>query len=407
MKKRSSKLLLLASLLFFPTVVLAANIAQHPTGAILNDEKSLFRYRDIPGLWQRSPIDQTAINDLVVVDDQVYATTQSVDTYHLLKSPNGLSYTVLWQSTDPILLAADTFAVTSNKVAILEKNKFLEYSLPANSQPNAQDNIFMLSPNHPGFITITVNGVEIFDLAISSINPQWEYQCSQSGFFRDPQPVIACDDTVIIFNAGQPELLLESVQLVSSSSQAHLFKHLVGAIYTIYDGEQLVSLDFSELETGDELSVIGNRLFWSKTTGLFEVNWLSDPVVISQLPADGSLKITDKGKRVILDDLTQLYYSREFGSWVTTNIIGNFDLLQTSQGLIAYTLEDSDAYYEQDPGNFLEMDSSWAASAKIRTIRELGAKLLLVLRNSSNNPNIYESTDYHSWKRLTMPSQPT
>jgi hypothetical protein len=230
--------------------------------------------------------------------------------------------------------------------------------------------------------------------------------CNQSYFFSLPVPVVGCDEEVFEITAGELTGLVSSGQLISFSEQALLWQLPAANQYFYFNGEGQVTLEFTDFEAGDQLEVVKDRLFWRKPAGLFEVAWNSNPINVVQLPEIGTLR---QSRDYLLLEGSGIYYSKSFGQWQQTNLAEpGLEYLTVSQGILAHQPLGSTTYFEEAPGNFQLMTDPWAASSKIKVVKEIGGtKLLLVLRNSSNNPNTYQSTDYQSWQRVTFPSQPT
>jgi len=393
----------LLALIFLPSFALAANINELNDNIVVNDEKSQYRYRSNPGLWQKSELLMDEGIDQVVFEGSLYLTTQKNGSFHLYRSTNGLTFMEIQTSPSAIELRIieNLLAVNDQQVTVIDKNhEITNYPLPS---PGIGGENIQLFEELLLFFQPRSSGVDIFDLTISSTQPQWSLNCSGWELVDKPIPQIHCDDVVYVFENGQLNQLLSGVSIVSESQDITLWQKSLPNEFVIFDGASLTNLLFSDYSPTDQLSVVSNRLFWSRATGMFEVSWKTDPINVVSLPLVGALRQSQS--KIILTGTT-LYYSASFGHWQETNLsTSNWELLLAHGRLVAFLPGGSLTFVEQGAGQFTAMTDTWAASSKIKAVSPTAAGgLLLVLRNSSNNPNVYRSTDLASWQRLSMPS---
>ncbi len=400
---------LIAFLCLAPTVALAASINSLQSNTVLDDDLAAFRYRVDPGLWQRSSLQAQAVTDAEVFAGSIYYAVQdSTNSYRIVSSPDGLRFADSFTSQTPITLTGLDGALlgtAADQAVVVTATNQAVFSLPAHSYSNPQD-YFAQTNVGTTFTVIANNRADIYLLQTSASSPRWSFSCTTANFFRAPVPLLQCDNAVWRYQNGAFVQLLDGVTYLAGSEQLRLWHAAATGEFYLYDGA-VTALTFSDFQEGDTLEVVGERLFYRKTSGLFEVAWRLPAVDVVALPETGSLRISDGGKKVILHTATKLYYSKSFGSWVETNVAGLFSLHSSAGGLVAYLPDGSGAFYEDQPLQFIEMDSSWAASSKIKAFGETPQGLLLVLRNSSNNPNIYRSIDFRTWQRITMPTAAT
>lgn len=404
---KTSSWLWLATLIFIPSVSFAANIKLFSGNVVIDDEASAFRFRENPGLWQRSTLAADQTLDLQQYGDYLYLTTLSGGEYELYRSREGLSYEQVWSSSSQISLVKSEklIAVSDTSAKVFsESGLAASYDLPA--ALTDPQNSLVATEQQVLVVIERAGGLDIFDLTISSTQPKWSMACTSSYFFTAPAVVVGCDNSAKTIVAGELEGLVADGQLTSSSRQALLWSLPIVNQYIIFDGEELVTLEFNNLQPEDRLEVASDRLFLHQTSALYEVAWRSDPINIIELPEVGELRVS--GALTLLE-ATNIYYSRTFGSWQQTNLNETgLEYIDTEQGVIGYLMLGSLTYAEQAPGNFLVMPDTWAVSSKIKAVAQINnSKLLLILRNSSNNPNLYQSTDYRSWQRITLPGQST
>ncbi|MEX1051822.1 MAG: hypothetical protein WEC83_00320 [Patescibacteria group bacterium] len=403
-------LFLFAALLLIPLVsASAASINQLGSNTVLDDDLAIFRYRANPGIWQRSASQQDLVTAAKVYNGSAYfVVTSPGGQFRIISSPNGLRFNERFVSQEPVSLTdlGDILVgAAPNQAAVFSEDSQTVFELPSHPYTDPAG-YFAQTTLGTIFSVIANNRVDIYLLASSVTSPRWSFSCGTAAQYRLPELLIQCDDTVWRYQAGVFVSLLGPATYLAGSDQLRLWRSLIDGEFYLYDGT-VTALTFSDFQPGDTLEIAGDRLFYRKTAGLFEVAWRLPAVEIAGLPATGALRSTDGDKKVLLQTSGALYYSKSFNSWVATNLSGAVAMHSSAGGLIAYLPEGSGAYYENTPGNFLEMDSSWAASSKIKTLAETQQGLLLVLRNSSNNPNIYRSTDFRSWQRVTMPTFPT
>lgn len=409
-KKLFRVLYLLITLLLLPlSSAFAASIYSLGSNTALDDDLAIFRYRANPGIWQRSTSQQQVIIDAEKFEDSIYyITSNDTNNYQIISSANGLRFDSRFSSQQPITITKLEDAlvgVTSDRVGLFSSTGQTVFNIPTHPYPNPEE-YFAQTSLGTIFSVIANNRVDIYLLNSSTTSPRWSFNCTTAFQYLMPELLLQCDNTVWRYQNGTFIELLDNVTYLSGSEKLRLWQSTATDEFYLYDGV-VTGIVFSDWQSGDALEVVSDRLFYRKSSGLFEVAWRLVAVEVALLPEPGVLRSTDDDKKVVLQTASKLYYSKSFNSWVETNLIGQYGLHSSSGGLIAYLPEGSGAFYENQPGVFTEMDSSWAASSKIKTFTEIPQGLLLVLRNSSNNPNVYRSTDYRSWQRITLPSGAT
>ena len=406
---RISRALIFLGILFIPVFVSAANISNIAKNIIIEDELNIYRFRDNPGIWQRSNLNVQQITGLEKFNQSIFISYENDGQWILSETNNGLVFKERWRSfeeIDLLIFENKLLGVSDNSLVVIGSDLSQEeIDLPAHSYLSPGEYLASIGDDLLFFVERS-DGIDVYELFTSVTNPKWSYSCIDTLFLLKPIPIVQCESRVIEFNPDPTELLAD-VEHLTSSDQMSFWKSLTDDNYYLYDGADITILNFVNVDIDDQFIVVAKRLFWQKNIGLFEIAWRSDPVSVNELPVSGDLRESDGGKLVILDDLTKLFYSKSYANWIETDISGSYEFLSTDQHLIAYLLAGSDAYYAVLDGQFIEMDSSWAASSKIRVLEETDDGLLLILRNSANNPNVYRSSDYENWTRVTMPKNPT
>ncbi len=400
----------LVALLLLPlSSAFASSIFSLNSNTVVDDDLALFRYRTIPGIWQRSVHQQSLVSAAEKLADTIYYVVEiGINDYRIISSVDGLRFVDRFSSQQPIALARlDNVLIgaTTDQAVLFTGTGQTVFNLPSHPYANPQE--YFAQTNLGVIFSVIANGrIDIYLLSSSTTSPRWSLSCATAAQYRTPELLIQCDNTVWRYQNGAFVEILNAVNYLSGSEQLRLWQSSATSDFYLYDGA-LTALTFSDWQPGDTLEVVGDRLFYRKATGLFEVAWRLSNVEIAALPEPGVLHSTDENKKVILQTASKVYYSKSFTSWTETNLTGTYQLHSSASGLIAYLPEGSGAFYEGVPGVFSEMDSSWAVSSRIKTFADTPQGLLLVLRNSSNNPNVYRSADYRSWQRVTMPTAAT
>lgn len=247
-------------------------------------------------------------------------------------------------------------------------------------------------------------------------NSAWEvvasFPCAVSNFTAAPLAGFACAEGQYYFPltaANWQPLFPISVQNFNASGGVIAASDVQNNLY-VWQNNSLTTYALNLAgRTIQSLKIAADRVFLK----LSDASWwefnLGDHS-LSSTPGDVSnLTAADNASRLFVKIGASFYVSDAPGSWQIVTAEGDFsNLKKVVGGWLAWAANGAVAQFAADSTTaFHKVTSSWATSSKIQAVYGQDNLGLILLLNSSNNPNLYQSTDFQTWSRVTLPTTPT
>ncbi|HSX42401.1 MAG TPA: hypothetical protein VLE93_03590 [Candidatus Saccharimonadales bacterium] len=132
--------------------------------------------------------------------------------------------------------------------------------------------------------------------------------------------------------------------------------------------------------------------------------------VLTAPPGDlTNLAAADGTNRLLVKVGPSYFVSDGPESWQLATTDGDLTALKkVPGGWLAWQPGASLVQFAADNTNaFKKVTGAWASSSQLQAVYAQAGLGLILLLNSSSNPNLYQSTDFQSWSRVTLPTAPT
>lgn len=181
---------------------------------------------------------------------------------------------------------------------------------------------------------------------------------------------------------------------------------------------QVMSIELTGGEPPTQLTSLANRVLLHFSTGLYELNWqMTEPTLtpITALAAQ-PVEVNNDGAAVFLSANTSAFFSNLPGQWQLLNAQGNFNRAQrvptgwfvwqtndqlTSGGLAQFLATGTTSLQKVNPW------ASTTSPVQAVSLDTSPSYVSVVTSSGTGNTNLYRSTDYRAWSRITLPTRST
>lgn len=242
--------------------------------------------------------------------------------------------------------------------------------------------------------------------------------CQNSQVLTKPLIGLFCQDGTIIYSQSADHwstLSLAPLRQVYSSelimggwdlADEHLFHVWANGQVT---STQLPSLSASQI---DQVVVVGRRVLLRKIDGnWFELIWQNATPIIAEitLSAGGSVIRPDNGEALFINSIPPLF-SVATTNWQTLTVVGQFS--SARQTPLGYLIWNSGSLTQFAPtGSFIFTKvNPWSSTTSPIQAVEIGSSTSFVsvmTQSGTGNVNLYKTTDFTHWSRITLPTKPT
>lgn len=413
-------LLALLLLLTWPSVSQAGSFSNLQEKLIFQPDNNLYRLRASDRGWQLSSLlPNTVAKQTLTYSDRLYLVGATDSQRQLYSSERGLRLEIVNIPTADelkIKTVGDSLLVVSQKDGAIRTDFINQNGQLTNLGGLALTNVTELE-RIGGFDDEIVALIQDGDsVGISVVTDSgWQTvatidNCPNSQALFQPSLFLSCQDQYFYpqsLNNWQP-LFPESIRssvsdgVVAAQSNANLDR------FFIWQSGTLLTIDVADLENPDQVSLtaLGQRLF-IRTTKLYELNYLLPELLVVGDQPTAFLTKAENDPRLYRQDTDFQYQSDQIGNWVTITTEGGFNRVRkVTNGWLLYQLDDDLTQFGQDT-IYHEIDTSWAATSRIQELTEYQGVTYLFLFNSSNKSNLYKTTDFSGWTRVTLPTTAT
>ncbi|HUD21087.1 MAG TPA: hypothetical protein VMQ44_03420 [Candidatus Saccharimonadales bacterium] len=375
---RKASLLVLLVILWLPSTALAAF---NPLGnKVVLDGQNIYRLRSSSSAWQLAQLPTTSsINQVTQFQNRLLV---FLEDGTVLTSADGLSFAAAGNLG---LTAAPTVVVLAGRLFLLDMANKLSF--------------------------VTIDGA---NFTATSQNPAALFD----------------GKSILIEAAGQVNLIdasgsaVQTYQLMGQTWQAPVVATF-GLKLVATDSQMVIGIDaaddsllrlwnnnqWQEFPLGvsvSQVNLAGGRIFLQTNQGVREFDLktvqLGEPLPLTSLKIIGDEK---SGGLILCGEAC--YFSTlpfSYQQFVTPGSSTN-QLTKTPDGWLLWTADSSDLLFTPDFSTFFAVDGGWAKSAKFQAVGIFQNTIFVELLNSSKNLNVYQSTDSLTWKKMTLPNEPT
>ncbi len=410
----------LLATLFLPHVVAAYSLQAVGTSISATTNQNLYRLRGVGKTWQLSTLTADQLSDAPVnLAGQLLLTAKTGNTTALFHASGLKTEKINGVAAEAISLVkreSVVFAALqtgSNVTVSAIKPDFSAVPLPGLTLTNLDQvgRFFMLGSDY--YYAEQLNQfVRIQHWQGGSWEVTASFPCTNSAFLPGPLVGVSCAEGQYYFPltaASWQPLFPTAIQNFTTSETVMVASDIQNNLY-IWQNNTL--LTFTLALNGRSITgsrVAADRVFLKLSDASWWEFGLADHS-LSQTPGDASaVNAADNASQLWLKVGTGYFVSDAAGSWQAVTSEGDWTAMKkVTGGWLAFTQNGSVVQFAADAATaFHKVTSSWAASSKVQSVYAQADLGLILLLNSSNNPNLYQSTDFQTWSRLTLPSIPT
>lgn len=413
----------LAALIFLlglPRLGLAASFNELDGKLIFQPDLNLYRLRSTTKSWQLAGLPNGSKAEQTVLDgDRLYLVAVASGQRHLYSSVRGLRFEPVdmepaeelkIKKIDDRILAFTKRGSVFQSYLVNEAlvNPLIDLPLMALTEIERIDGFggeIVYAQQLPA-------SVEIYALDETT----WSHRatintCPSSTVIIQPTLVLGCPDQVyypVSLDNWLPlftepiRSLAVSDELIAAQSQTNLQR------FFIWQSDTLTTLDLPGLGA-PQIAIInlyGSRLLL-RTNALYEVRLT--PVELSLVAADPTTVVlkTDNDNRLYRRQGATYYQSDNYNNWQLITVAADFNRARkTTNGWLLYQFDDDKTQFGQVT-TYTTIPTSWATTSRIQEISEYQGLTYLWLYNSTSKPNLYKTTDFSQWTRITLPTTAT
>ncbi|MEK7202217.1 MAG: hypothetical protein AAB669_01660 [Patescibacteria group bacterium] len=424
--RKSSFLLALFVLLIFPSAAFAHDFHQNE-GLFFNANIGVYRQKSVDRPWQLASLPETAvIKQSVSFDETIYLVVE-VGTKQSL-----------WRQQDrPLQFGrlsgvdeADNIAIkiVGSRLVIFSANGLtaktqllnlagsLVSALPALIESADQlsrvvDVAGELHYFQPSGSTVLIWR---YDSGWISVN---QPSCQNSQVLTTPIVGLFCQSGSIIYRQSFDNwliLALASLRRVYSSESILGGWDLVDEhLFHVWSSGQVTSVQLPTLAANltDQVVVVGRRILLHQIDGnWFELKWQENLPVIADISgsAGGAVVGPGAGEQLLINSLPPLL-SNATGNWQTLTVVGPFSSArQTPLGLLIWNTGSLTQFAPTGSTVFTKVNPWSSTTSPIQAV-EIGATsfVSVITQSGTGNVNLYKTTDFTHWSRITLPTKPT
>lgn len=428
MKMRSGLIILLA-LLFVPSLALAHDFTQTDS-LFFNANDSLYRQKSDNRPWQ-----------LVALPD-AYSISQSLEfNHHLwLVIDNGAEQKLYFQ--DKLLrFVAFSDVPPAPEITLTKTDSYLEVISKSgnNVSLNLIDQAGKSTAIEPSLLNSTDEKsrfVEVADqllflkqtdLTVSvfhlSQNPTKiaQFGCGESVVMRQPLLALSCADGSLIHPTNPTSW--QTFDIPKLRSTYHSTDLIFGwdkiddHIVHIWHAGQLTNISLPNTSSAQvqQTIVSASRIMIQTNSGWSELLWQNDAPVLLQLPPSNSGTVIDpSGEGNLLLNGDSPLLSETAGVWQAIVTQGSFNSgRKSSLGWLIWQTSGNSGSLTQfapAPTSVFAKVNPWSSTTspiQAVSISEAVSYVSVITQSGSGNTNLYKTSDFVHWSRITLPTQPT
>ena len=414
-------------LLLFPTTASADSFNQN-NGLYFSAKGGLYRQKTTNRPWQLISLpNQAVIKQSVSFDDQIWLVVEMGSKQYLYRQNNPLNFSVV----EKIIPATEiSLKLTKNNLVVFRRKdadvglsvfrsgdqfESIEPPLVTSSQDLAR---FVELNNTLLFLQPTSEKVSIYQYSHSR-QLVLTTPCAELSLFESPTLGFHClDGTIFQAEASDRwvKLNLASVKKPTMSDQLLVgWDKVDDNLIHIWQGGTVSTIRLPSTNSAEEASQVivkGERILLKKINGNWlELDWQTEAPKLIELTDTSSGEVVPIGdSESLLISGLKPQLSTEIGQWQLITTVGAFsNAHQTPLGLLIWN-NGSLTQFASNGSTAFKKVNPWSSTTSPIQAFEIGPTtsfVSVVTQSGTGNANLYKTTDYLNWSRVTLPSKPT
>lgn len=411
----------IALLLLLPSFAWAKSLTYHGDRVVFQPDANLYRLRHPAKPWQLVGLPSAFTPEQIEVHNP---------TLFLLGSEGGQK--TVYRSNDGLRFSSTT--IRSDVITTQAVGPWLMFGLQAGPTFSLRralaDGSIESLPTGP--ITtasslnqlLALNGQLLFVQAGSPtqihalVNGIWQtvasLNCSSAQAATEPMISVRCADQVYyaVSSASWLPLFPAPISQIAGSTSLLAQSSAEPTTFYVFQNGLVTTLSLTGFGSPATVALaVKNNRFFLRGDALWEIVLGPSPTLIQADPSAAAALIpAENSDRLYLRRAGGEAVSDSPGNWTIITIAGDFDRArQVNNGFLLWKHNASlSQFAPAGQTTYQAISTSWAASSRIQEILSLqDTGAILWLYNSSNKPNVYKTTDFSQWTRVTLPTDPT
>ena len=419
--------LTLLLILFFPSITKAHNFNQTDS-LFFNTNDRLYRQKTVQRPWQLILLpEQSRIKQAISFDEEIWLVLEINSRQYLYRQNRLLSFEAIESisSADETVLKATEKSLiifqlngTETKLTIFQaEGKFEHITTPLVDSKSELERLVEINGTLL-YLKQVDSQVIIFEFFNQSWRQSLSINCDQSLLIQAPIVGIYCRDGGVFRLASVNQwtrLNLTPVDNLYSSDEILAGWDKVDQnLFHIWHVEKETNIVLPTLSVRDvdETVVDGNRVLFKKKSGNWhELRWQLDEPKLVELPdtSTGIVIPIAESSGIIING-TKPLLSLTDESWQVAIVSGSFNTAyQTKLGLLIWNNGSLTQFAPNGSTAFTKVNPWSSTTSPIRAVKiNPDVSYISVVTQSGNgNTNMYKTTDYLRWSRITLPTKPT
>lgn len=419
-KNNIFRLAVLLILLFFPVSVSAHSIDIISRGTVLTSDNALFRLRPSNTIWQKGTVSEALhLGKTANFRDRLFVITEQSGSYGLSVISSGLSLIDIGQfaqsqQLDLKIIGESMFVMQTigDSTKLYRSNDGSSFTATGSefSDPKLEN-----LEEVEGQIYLTLGSPNFKLLRLNLEQNSWvklaENDCEIQGFATLPLPWLNCSDGRLfaLTEPGWAELS-QDIKVVGTSSQLLLSQSKTDPKELFIWENGLGSWYQVTLSGALQFSVYKNRIFISDgLTGLYEFVREQQTVIVL-VSSDSTYSIVEaaNGQTLFIQQPNNNFISSSSGTYQQITTVGKFN--HAADTLSGYFLWQTDGgsggLAQYGILDYVKVNawSSTTSPVQVASLGEQGGLVSVVTQSGTGNLNLYKSSDFLHWSRVTLPS---
>lgn len=413
--------LLIAGFLLLPSFSYAQSLSSFQDKLVFQPNENFYHLRSVTKPWQivGLPVGFQP-EQYEVIGAQLYMAGTITGKKVLYVTSDGLRFTVVANTISDQLVIKK---IGQNLVVATSVNGVISYALINNLQQRIELSHPILSSlelvdrliDNNGELTLIMQSLatDIFAYRGNAWVVVTQLPCASSALIEKPVVAVKCADQ--LYYPVTPDSWVpyfpEAINAFSVDEQLFAQSAVDPARFFLSDGIALTTISLTDF--GDPLTAqlltLGSRQF-IRGSQLWEVILAPSPAIVAVDQNASALLMPALGsERLYLHSAEHDAFSDQPSQWETITVAADYtNALKTNNGYLLWKKNGNSTQFAANGTTIYQtVTTSWAASSKIQELLAFNGVTFLYLLNSSGNPNLYKTTDFGQWTRITLPTNPT
>ncbi|MCR4278070.1 MAG: hypothetical protein NUV80_05210 [Candidatus Berkelbacteria bacterium] len=424
--KKSSLFLALLSLLLWP-VSTSAHDFNRNTDLFFSANNGVYRQKLDSRPWQLVALpSETKILQSISFDGHIWLVVEAGTEKHLFRQGNLLNFVqvadiapaeeiVLKQTASNLVVYRQDSAEVS--LVVYQPGGQMEKIAPPLLGSRNDLTRIVESDGDLLYIQQTNSNVSVFS-NLRGWQLESHFNCNQSRVIEVPVIGVYCQDGTVIrratgnqwtrLNIAYVRDIYSSEEILAGWDKAddHLFHIWRDGIETDI---QLPTLAATEI---DQTVVSGNRILFKKTESNWkELIWQSNtPLLVELNDTNSGMVMPISGSKNLMINGASPQVSSIAGQWQLITSAGGFTASrQTPLGVLVWNTGSLTQFAPTGSTTFTKVNPWSSTTSPIQAVEigQVTSFISVITQSGNGNVNLYKTTDFIHWNRITLPTKPT